>query len=75
MKNFISNILKGWITTLISLVIYIITSVMIWRGTFDFLWEGIGGYAIGTILLLAPDNIVALVNKWMDNKKQDPNGQ
>lgn len=54
----IKNIIKGIITSAIGVATMIVTLLLIWAGTIDFVWEGIAGLAIGTILLLAPDTFV-----------------
>jgi len=51
------NIISGWATTIIGIAAMIISLVLVWQKVFDFVWEGIGGLAIGTILLIAPKTI------------------
>lgn len=55
------NILKAWVTTIIGIVTMCITLFLVWNGTFDFVWEGIGGLVMGTILLLVPKSIEKII--------------
>lgn len=61
------NIFKAWITSALGVIIYVMTSVMIYRGTLDWVWGGVIAYAMGTILLLAPEtiekNVKNLINR------------
>lgn len=52
------NIVKGIITSAIGVATMVVTLLLIFAGTLDFVWEGIAGLTMGTILLLAPDTIV-----------------
>lgn len=47
----------AWVTTLIGVATMIVTLILVWSRDINFIWEGIGGLAIGTILLLAPKTI------------------
>ncbi len=62
-----NNVVKSWITSFVGVAIYIGTSILIWKGTFDFTWEGLVGYCLGTFLLLSPDNILKLVSTGVKN--------
>lgn len=57
-KNFTRNIIKGIITSIIGVITMILTLFLVFTSTIDFIWSGIAGLSIGTILLLAPDTIV-----------------
>lgn len=61
------NIFKAWITSTLGIIIYIMTSIMIYRGTLDWVWGGVIAYTMGTILLLAPQtiekNVKNLINR------------
>lgn len=65
------NVIDGWITTIIGVVTMIISLVLVWRGVFDFVWEGVAGLSIGTILLLAPKSIEKLISKYIGNRPKD----
>ncbi len=52
------NIIKGIITSVIGVITMILTLLLILAGSIDFIWEGLAGLSIGTILLLSPDTIV-----------------
>lgn len=62
------NVAKGWITSIIGILTMILTLYLVYNGTFDFIWEGVGGLVMGTILLLAPQTIEKKVSeaisKW-----------
>lgn len=68
MRKTFKKILDSWITSLAGVAAYVLTTILIWQRVFDFVWEGIGGYVIGTILLMAPQSIESLVAKAIDNK-------
>lgn len=67
MKKRLDNILKAWFTSLAGIATVALSLFLVWKGTFDFVWEGIGGLAIGTILLLAPRTIEKNVSRWIDS--------
>lgn len=62
------NMVKGWITSIIGIATMCLTLFLIYNSTISFIWEGIGGLVIGTILLLAPQTIEKkisqVINKW-----------
>lgn len=62
------NIFKGWITSLVGIVIYVLTTILIYKGTMTFWPEGVVGYGIGTILLLAPKSIEGIITRYIDKK-------
>lgn len=69
MRKTLKKIVDSWITSIAGVAIYTITSILIWQKVFDFVWEGIGGYVIGTLLLMAPQSIEKLVSKAIVNKE------
>jgi hypothetical protein len=44
----------------------IITLALLWKGSIDFIWEGVGGLTMGAILLLAPKTIEKKVAQAID---------
>jgi len=56
--KFTKNIIKGLITSAIGVATMVITLFLIFTGSMDFVWGGLAGLAMGTILLLAPDTLV-----------------
>lgn len=63
-----SNFIKGWVTSVIGVVIYIVTLLMIYNNKLNWLWEGFGAMILGTILLLAPQTIEKWINKIVNFK-------
>lgn len=63
-----SNFIKGWVTSVIGVVIYIVTLLMIYNNKLNWLWEGFGAMILGTILLLAPQTIEKWINKIVNCK-------
>jgi hypothetical protein len=61
-----SNVIKGWITSLVGTACMIISLFLVFNKTIDFVWEGIGGLTIGTILLLAPKTIEKKVSEFIN---------
>ncbi len=57
------NVVKGWITSLVGVVTMGLTLFLVFNGTFDFVWDGIGGLVIGCILLMAPQTIEKKVSE------------
>lgn len=51
------NVIKGWITTIIGTATMVLTLILIFTQVIDFVWEGIGGLVVGSILLMAPQTI------------------
>lgn len=56
--KFTKNVIKGIITSAIGVATMVITLFLIFTGSMDFVWGGLAGLAMGTILLLAPDTLV-----------------
>lgn len=52
------NIIKGLVTSIIGIITMIVTIFLVFTGSMSFVWEGIAGLCLGTILLLAPDTII-----------------
>jgi hypothetical protein len=63
-----SNVIKGWITSIIGVIVYVVTLLMIYNAKLNWYWEGIGAMAFGTILLLAPQTIEKWLNKIVNSK-------
>lgn len=66
-----SNIIKGWITSVFGVVIYVVTLLMIYNDKLNWYWEGIGAMAFGTILLLSPRTIEKWVGKVVNSKTKE----
>ncbi len=56
--KFTKNIIKGIITSAMGVATMVITLFLIFTESMDFVWGGLAGLAMGTILLLAPDTLV-----------------
>lgn len=69
MKHRLKAIIDSWITSIMGVIVYTITTTFIWRGTFDFLWEGVAGYVVGTALLLFPKSIETFILAWLKNRQ------
>lgn len=52
-----TNIIKGWITSIIGIVTMGITLYLVFTKAIDFVWEGIAGLGMGAILFIAPRTI------------------
>lgn len=57
------NITKGVLTSIMGVVTYIATIMLLVSGTIDFVWSGAVGLLMGTVLLLAPDTLVKQIGK------------
>lgn len=60
-----SNIIKGWVTSIIGVGILLMTFLMLFIGEIKFLWEGIAGICAGVILLYTPRSIEKFIDKWV----------
>lgn len=47
------NIFKGWITTLIGIVVIVATFYGIYKGNIEWVWNGVAGVCLGVILLFS----------------------
>lgn len=65
------NIIKGYITSLIGLFICYITYKQIDEGVFGFIWEGLAGFGLGVMLILAPDDFVSTVKDLTSKFKKE----
>lgn len=72
----VKNIFKSFITTTLGIVTATITLLLLWKGNFSFIWDGLVGLIIASILILSPDKIITIVIKFISKntfgKKQDP---
>lgn len=76
MKKAFSNILKGWITSLVGTAAMVISLVLVYRGTMAFIWEGIGGLVAGCLLLVAPETVEKKISEAISafsKNNQQPN--
>ena len=86
-NNIQRNVISGWATTIIGIVAMVISLILVWQKVFDFVWEGIGGLSIGTVLLMAPRTIekaiIEAIRAWgkrgnsyggYDDENQDRGG-
>lgn len=65
MKKIKSNVVKGWITSIIGTVL-MITSLFLWfGGVIPMMWEGAIGIILGCILLMAPRTIEKKVSIFL----------
>lgn len=60
------NLLKAWFTTLVGIAIIVITGLMVYNGKSTWVWEGIAGITVGTVLLFAPRTFEKLFEKLLD---------
>lgn len=60
------NILKGWFTSIVGCVLIILTGYMIYSGKSTWVWEGISGVSIGTVLLLSPRTLEKVFEKIIE---------
>ncbi len=60
------NILKGYLTTLVGVATVVVTLVVVFRGTMEFVWNGVAGLCIGTALILAPQTIEKIFMKILE---------
>ena len=58
------NVVKGIITSLVGVIVMGITLILVFTGVMDWVWNGIGGLVIGTVLLLSPDTLVKKVGAF-----------
>lgn len=65
--------IKGLITSIVGVAAMILSLVSIWYDKIDFVWDGIAGLCIGTVLLLAPKtiekNFIAIISKFTTKSK------
>jgi len=65
MKKRFGNILKGWITSIIGVILLIVSVVLIVDGRLPVVWEGIGLICMAVILLYAPQTIEKFIMHWV----------
>jgi len=53
----VTNILKCWFTSILGVLILLGTCYMIFFNNMEWVWEGIAGISIGTVLLFAPKTL------------------
>jgi len=77
MRKSKNNIFKSLITTSLGVACGVITLILLFASKIDFVWEGIGGLVIATLLILAPDAIVTNTGVFIGKftKKGEPDNQ
>jgi len=68
MRRQISNLFKSYITTIFAIVVYILTSLLVFKGTISFWPDAFAGYAIGSILLFSPKLFGGLYSSYVKSK-------
>lgn len=63
MTKIIRNTYKSKITSFFGVVVYGLTSWLIYKGSIVFFPDALVGYSIGTLLLFSPDSIINLFKK------------
>ncbi|GEM_PF-2579271 len=63
-----TNIVKGWITSIVGTITMVITLVLIWTKDIDFVWQGVAGLITGSILLLAPGAIEGFIRQFLKSQ-------
>ncbi len=71
MKKIKSNIIKGWITSIVGTLL-MLTSLFLWfYGIINMMWEGTIGIILGCIMLMAPRtferNVAKFLTAWGGN--------
>lgn len=65
MRKIKSNIIKGWITSIVGTVL-MLTSLFLWfSGVISMMWEGVIGISLGCLLLLAPRSLERNVGRFL----------
>jgi type IV secretory pathway VirB2 component (pilin) len=67
----LENILKGWITTILGIVIMIGSAFAMYEGRLDVTWDGSVLFGIGVILLFCKDQLPGLSKKIINKKLKD----
>jgi len=65
------NVIKGWISSIIGVLVLLSTILLILASAIPFIWEGIAGFVMGTILLYTPRSIEKFVEKWLGINKPE----
>lgn len=68
MRKYVSSLFKSWVTVLTGVVVYAITSILVYKGSISFWPEGLIGYCIGTFLVLNPRGIEKVFDKIINYK-------
>ena len=73
--KFNQNIIKGWITSIVGVCVYVVTTILWLTNVIPMKWEGVLGYLVGTFLLLAPDKIISLTRTYITKKQPSANAE
>lgn len=69
------NIYKGILTTIFGCITLIIVLILVFMSKMTFVWNGVAGIVIGTVLLLSPDTLInefgKLIDKFTNGKNDD----
>lgn len=69
-KTILSNVVKGWVSTLIGLALICASSYMsVFNGT-PWVWEGLTGCGVGAVLFFTPDSIKDILSAVIKKKTE-----
>ena len=67
----VTNIIKSWISSIIGILVLLSTTLLVLVSEIPFIWEGIAGFVMGTLLLYTPRSIEKFVEKWLGINKPE----
>jgi hypothetical protein len=59
------NAVNGWLTTILGTITVLFTLYMIYKGSLDFVWDGIIALTVGSILIVAPKTIESYLKAFV----------
>lgn len=63
--NLKNNIFKSIITSVLGIIIVLVTVLLVFTGTMDWIWNGIAGCVIGAALIVSPDSLVEKISDFI----------
>lgn len=71
MKRQISSLFKSYVSTIFSIIVFTLTSIMLYKGVISMWPDAFIGYSLGSILLFYPRLFASIFSKWMGDKSPD----
>jgi len=69
--NIKRNIIKGWITTIFGVVTIVITLNLIYKNKITFMWDGVLGITLGSLLIMSPQTIESKISQFLNSRDDD----
>lgn len=62
-----SRIMKAWVSSLFGVSIAVISSILLYKGTINFMWDGLLGLSLGFAIFMIPEKVESAIGSILKN--------